>query len=161
MRSSTPIGDGPISAITVSCVPIALLSGRSEQSFGGLNVTRSAGDGSLKTRAVVGSISRSSSSHKGSSPAARCSSSARGGHSTRPRLASRAVTICSGCVTSTAPSRISALVPSARGSRGDPGTAKTSRFCSKANLAVAKLPDLSPASITTVATAKPEIKRLR
>ncbi len=64
-------------------------------------------------------------------------------------------------VTSVAPSRSSLLVPAQRGSSGEPGTAKTSRPCSPASLAVMREPERSAASTTSTPRLMPEISRLR
>ena len=48
-----------------------------------------------------------------------------------------------------APSRMRSFVPSARGSSGEPGTAKTSRPCSRAKRAVMSEPERRAASTTT------------
>ena len=52
-------------------------------------------------------------------------------------------------------------MPSARGSSGEPGTAKTSRPCSPAKRAVMSEPERRAASTTTVPSARPETMRLR
>ena len=61
----------------------------------------------------------------------------------------------------TAPWRIRSLVPLHRGSRGDPGTANTSRPCSRASRDVINEPDLSAASTTSTPCERPEIRRFR
>jgi len=53
------------------------------------------------------------------------------------------------------------VVPSARGSSGEPGTAKTSLPCSFARRAVMSEPDRRAASTTKVAWARPATMRLR
>ena len=60
-----------------------------------------------------------------------------------------------------APCLMRSLVPAARGSSGEPGTAKTSRPCSAAMRAVISEPDRCAASTTTTPIAAPEIRRLR
>ena len=62
---------------------------------------------------------------------------------------------------SAAPWRIRSLVPLARGSSGEPGTASTSRPCSAARRAVISEPERSSASTTTTASDRPEMIRLR
>ena len=52
-------------------------------------------------------------------------------------------------------------MPSARGSSGEPGTAKTSRPCSPASRAVISEPERRAASTMTTPTESPEISRLR
>ena len=64
-------------------------------------------------------------------------------------------------VISVAPCLIKSLVPAARGSSGEPGTAKTSRPCSAAMRAVMSDPERCAASTTTTPSATPEISRLR
>ena len=64
-------------------------------------------------------------------------------------------------VTGVAPCLIRPLVPSARGSSGEPGTAKTSRPCSAARRAVISEPERFAASTMTTPSASPEISRLR
>ena len=53
------------------------------------------------------------------------------------------------------------LVPRARGSAGEPGMAKTPRFCSIVEHAVIIKPDLGAASITTIPLNIPDMMRLR
>ena len=64
-------------------------------------------------------------------------------------------------VTSVAPSLMRALVPPARGSSGEPGTAKTRRPWSAARRAVISEPERLAASTTTTASDRPEMMRLR
>ena len=64
-------------------------------------------------------------------------------------------------VTRIAPSFKSSLAPAARGSSGEPGTAKTSRPISPASLALISDPERFAASITTRPSARPAIMRLR
>src|SRR4051812_50064902 len=66
-----------------------------------------------------------------------------------------------GLVTSVAPCLSRPLVPSARGSSGEPGTANTSRPCSFAIRAVISEPERRAASTMTTPTDRPEINRLR
>ena len=64
--------------------------------------------------------------------------------------------------TSFAPlSRISRFVPALCCENTLPGVANTSRFCSSAWCAVCSAPLVAPASITSVARAKPEMIRFR
>ena len=58
-------------------------------------------------------------------------------------------------VVSVAPCLIRSLVPAARGSSGEPGTAKTSRPCSAAIRAVISEPERCAASTTTTPSAAP------
>ncbi len=67
----------------------------------------------------------------------------------------------SALVQNVAPSRKSSLAPSARGSSGEPGTAKISRPSSAANFAVMREPDRRAASTTTTARQRPATIRLR
>ena len=60
-----------------------------------------------------------------------------------------------------APCLIRSLVPAARGSSGEPGTANTSRPCSAAIRAVISEPERCAASTMTTPTEAPEINRLR
>ena len=60
-----------------------------------------------------------------------------------------------------APDLSRALVPSARGSRGWPGTANTSRPCSPAMRAVINVPDRRAASTISTPSEMPEMMRLR
>ena len=64
-------------------------------------------------------------------------------------------------VTSVAPSLRSLLVPPARGSIGEPGTANTSRPASSASRAVMSEPERSAASTTTTPSDMPAMIRLR
>ena len=64
-------------------------------------------------------------------------------------------------VVKVAPWRSRSFVPAARGSSGDPGTAKTSLPCSSAKRAVISEPDLRAASTTTTPSASPDTMRLR
>lgn len=60
-----------------------------------------------------------------------------------------------------APCRIRSLVPLQRGSRGEPGTANTSRPCSRARRDVISDPDFRAASTTSTPWESPEIRRFR
>ena len=64
-------------------------------------------------------------------------------------------------VTGIAPCLSNPFVPSQRGSRGEPGTAKTSRPCSPASRAVIREPDRRAASTMMTPIERPEINRLR
>ena len=64
-------------------------------------------------------------------------------------------------VTRIAPSFKSPLAPAARGSSGEPGTAKTSRPISPASLALISEPERLAASTTTRPSARPATMRLR
>jgi len=61
--------------------------------------------------------------------------------------------------TSLAPFLMRSFVPFDIGLVRFPGMAKTSRLCSRANLAVIRAPELSPASITRVPRLRPEMIR--
>ena len=67
----------------------------------------------------------------------------------------------SGSVAMVAPVLSRRLVPSARGSRGWPGTANTSRPCSAAVRAVIRVPERRAASTISTPSAMPETMRLR
>ena len=77
------------------------------------------------------------------------------------RRVCRASSISLADVVKTAPSLISRLDPAARGSKGWPGTANTSRFCSPASLCRDEGPDRSAASTTTTPREEPEMIRFR
>ncbi len=77
------------------------------------------------------------------------------------KMVCKASSISLADVVKTAPSLISRLEPAALGSKGWPGTAKTSRFCSPASLAVMRDPDRSVASTTTTPREEPEMIRFR
>jgi len=64
----------------------------------------------------------------------------------RPRIGSIAANTSEASVTGIAPCLSNPFVPSQRGSRGEPGTAKTSRPCSPASRAVIREPDRRAAS---------------
>lgn len=66
-----------------------------------------------------------------------------------PRIGSVIAMTSAASVTGVAPCLRSPLVPSLRGSSGEPGTAKTSRPCSPANRAVISDPERRAASTTT------------
>ena len=76
-------------------------------------------------------------------------------------IGSTALMTSEASVVSVAPCLIRSLVPAARGSSGEPGTANTSRPCSAAIRAVISDPERSAASTTTTPSAAPEISRLR
>ena len=76
-------------------------------------------------------------------------------------MGSSTATMSAVSVTGVAPCLIRLLVPSARGSSGEPGTANTSRPCSSASRAVISEPERFAASTMTTPSASPEIKRLR
>ena len=78
-----------------------------------------------------------------------------------PRIGRTTVITSAASVTRVAPCLSKSLVPSARGSSGEPGTANTSRPCSSAKRAVISEPDRLAASTTTMPTASPEMSRLR
>ncbi len=79
----------------------------------------------------------------------------------RPRIGSSTLMTSAASVTSVAPCLSRPLVPSARGSSGEPGTANTSRPCSPASRAVISEPERRAASTMTTPSASPEISRLR
>ena len=79
----------------------------------------------------------------------------------RPMIGSTAWMMSAASVISVAPCLIRSLVPAARGSSGEPGTANTSRPCSAAIRAVISEPERCAASTTTTPSAAPEIRRLR
>jgi hypothetical protein len=79
----------------------------------------------------------------------------------RPMIGSTAWMTSEASVVSVAPCLIRSLVPAARGSSGEPGTANTSRPCSAAIRAVISDPERMAASTTTTPSAAPEISRLR
>ena len=79
----------------------------------------------------------------------------------RPRVGSSTAVTSAASVTRMAPCLSRPLVPSARGSSGEPGTAKTSRPCSPAMRAVISEPERFAASTMTTPTERPEISRLR
>jgi hypothetical protein len=113
-------------------------------------------------RSAAATSGRSSSSHRGSSGGTFASASEKrseGGKSPICR-AKASITSCAD-VQSVAPSRMSSFVPSARGSSGEPGTAKTSRPCSAAKRAVIKDPERRAASTITLPCARPAMIRLR
>ena len=76
-------------------------------------------------------------------------------------IGSTALMTSEASVVSVAPCLIRSLVPAARGSSGEPGTANTSRPCSAAIRAVISDPERCAASTTTTPSAAPEISRLR
>ena len=76
-------------------------------------------------------------------------------------IGASALRTSSGSVTMVAPDLMRALVPSARGSRGWPGMANTSRPCSPAMRAVMRVPDRRAASTISTPSASPEMMRLR
>ena len=78
-----------------------------------------------------------------------------------PRIGRSTEITSSASVTRLAPCLRRWLLPSARGSRGEPGTAKTSRPCSSASRAVIREPERFAASTTTIPAASPEMSRLR
>ena len=73
----------------------------------------------------------------------------------RPRIGRSTAITSAASVTSVAPCLSRPLVPSARGSSGEPGTANTSRPCSSAMRAVISEPERRAASITTTPSDKP------
>jgi hypothetical protein len=79
----------------------------------------------------------------------------------RPRIGTSAAITSSASVTMIAPCFSSPLVPSARGSSGEPGTANTSRPCSPASRAVINEPERRAASTITTPAGRPDIRRLR
>ena len=79
----------------------------------------------------------------------------------RPRIGSITAITSAASVTGVAPCLSSPLVPSLRGSSGEPGTAKTSRPCSPASRAVISDPERRAASTITTPSESPEIRRLR
>ena len=79
----------------------------------------------------------------------------------RPRIGSSTAITSAASVTKVAPCLSRPLVPSARGSSGEPGTANTSRPCSPAIRAVISEPERRAASTMTTPTESPEISRLR
>jgi len=97
----------------------------------------------------------------GDTPSSGADSSGPNGSTGRPRIGARASTMSRAEVTRQAPCLRRLLVPAERGSRGLPGTAKTSRPCSPAKRAVISEPDRSAASTTTTPIEMPEIRRLR
>ena len=76
-------------------------------------------------------------------------------------IGAKASRMSSGSVTRVAPVLSRRLVPSARGSRGWPGTANTSRPCSAAIRAVISVPDRRAASTISTPSEMPEMIRLR
>ena len=64
-------------------------------------------------------------------------------------------------LTGIAPSRMRPSGPRDCGEKIEPGTAKTSRFCSVAYFAVIIAPDVKSPSTTRVPRARPERMRLR
>ena len=96
-----------------------------------------------------------------SAVAVRGSGSAIGRSTGRPRIGCSTAITSAASVTQVAPCLIRLLVPSARGSSGEPGTAKTSRPCSSAIRAVISEPERCAASTMTTPSASPEISRLR
>jgi len=78
-----------------------------------------------------------------------------------PMIGCTAEMISAASVTGVAPCLSKPLVPSARGSSGEPGTANTSRPCSSARRAVMSEPERLAASTMTMPNESPEINRLR
>ena len=78
-----------------------------------------------------------------------------------PRIGCNTAITSFASVTGVTPCFKRPLVPSARGSSGEPGTAKTSRPCSAASRAVISEPERNAASTTMTPSARPEISRLR
>ena len=72
-----------------------------------------------------------------------------------------ASSISSAVETGVAPSRISASGPRECGEKIEPGTAKTSRFCSTAKRAVIIAPLLKSPSTIRVPSVRPDMMRLR
>ena len=95
------------------------------------------------------------------SRAARRDPRARAASIGRSMIGATALMTSAASVTSVAPCLIRSLVPAARGSSGEPGTANTSRPCSLAIRAVISEPERCAASTTTTPSAAPEISRLR
>ena len=97
----------------------------------------------------------------GGSCAGACSNFCAGRSRPRPRIGSSTAITSAASVTKVAPCLSRPLVPSARGSSGEPGTANTSRPCSPASRAVISEPERRAASTITTPTDKPEISRSR
>ena len=138
--------------------PLSRVTARSSSaSAAGGGDSGSANRSGVRDARGAGSPKRSISSHNGGSALlpASATRSPRGVRSARARSTS------STSVQNVAPSRIRSLVPSARGSSGEPGTAKTSRPCSAAKRAVMSEPERRAASTTTIPSERPETSRLR
>src|SRR3569623_1753655 len=78
----------------------------------------------------------------------------------RPTIGSSASITSLASVTMVAPCLMRPFTPSARGSSGEPGTAKTSRPCSPASRAVISEPERRAASTMMLPTDRPEMMRL-
>jgi len=76
-------------------------------------------------------------------------------------VSSRVASSSSAEVTMAAPSRSSRRVPTLWRTKIDPGTASTSRPCSRANSTVIRAPLRAPASTTSVPRLSPLMMRLR